>query len=107
MPWPQLSTVLPPACGILDESGKRIIQILALACIAFSIGALRGAAYGQTSAQVTNADTALGIRLLNPGDVKEAAKAFRAAAAPPDVRKGCALPARTDATRGYAPSRGE
>ena len=30
----------------------------------------------------------------------------RFAAAPPDVRKGCALPARVDGIRGYAPTQG-
>ncbi len=30
----------------------------------------------------------------------------RFAAVPPDVRKGCALPARVDGTRGYAQLRG-
>lgn len=86
MPWPQLSTALPRACGIPGESAQsrrwvsaRIIKILALACILFSIEALRGPAYGQSSAEPANADTARGIQLYNQGDLKEAAKALRAA----------------------------
>src|SRR6266545_2300254 len=40
-----------------------------------------------------------------PGAIRDCVET-RFAAVPPDVRKGCALPARVDGIRGYAPTQG-